>query len=200
MLRFLTLPASLCAFILATTAASRSIIPPPQRESIPEKNHLYESLLDNNQQLLSAPHDADFGLPTHRTSMPPPRHVNTMEHFDARENSVGVLFIRPADEETEVLHLWLPLGKRVYTRDSPVLPLHPETARLTTLITTTPSLASPEQLDRIECDVWLSTSNETPVQRKVSFSRRDELVRFAQDQDDKFWLGGGEVESYECHS
>lgn len=35
-------------------------------------------------------------------------------HLDAAPNSVGVLFTTSDDEE--VLHIWLPLGERVYTR------------------------------------------------------------------------------------
>ncbi|KAM3422138.1 hypothetical protein BST61_g2509 [Cercospora zeina] len=128
-----------------------------------------------------------------------------MEHFDARENSVGVIFTRAAGEG-EALHLWLPLGKRVYTRDYPVLPLHPVTAQMTTLITTNPSLAKLERLQSVNCELWTTATNAVAdprlricEARKVSFTRQDGLVHFAREKDDDFWLAGRELESYECH-
>jgi hypothetical protein len=87
--------------------------------------------------------------------------------------------------------------------------LHPLTARITALITSTPALASPEQVGGIECEVWTSSrrspeeeeEEEEEEERKwrVSFSRRDGVVRFARRDVGKFWLDGREVESYECH-
>lgn len=76
--------------------------------------------------------------------------------------------------------------------ESPILPLHPLRARITTRITSTPELSAAEQLERVWCDVWT-----TSEKRKVSFSKRDGLVHF--DGPGGFRLDGMEVESYECH-
>lgn len=40
--------------------------------------------------------------------------------FDAATNSVGVLFTRSMtnSDDEEIIHLWLPLGQKVYTRES----------------------------------------------------------------------------------
>jgi hypothetical protein len=159
-----------------------------------------------------------------RPSIPPPRTVTGSKHpFDAEENSVGVLFTTLDPSAPDVVHLWLPLDKIVSTSgfhpfqlkqniiadllapagDSPFLPLHPLTARITTFIHTRPELAAPELLDRIQCDVWTYSNRTETTSRterwKVSFSKKDGLVRFA-DERGPFWLGGKEVESYYCFS
>ena len=38
------------------------------------------------------------------------------QFLDARPNSIGVLLTTAGGEEEEVLHLWLPIGERVYSR------------------------------------------------------------------------------------
>jgi hypothetical protein len=55
--------------------------------------------------------------------LPPPRNINSDLHFDAQENSVGVLFTT-AESPDDVVHFWLPLGKTVYTRElQPYIPI-----------------------------------------------------------------------------
>ncbi|KAM0717397.1 hypothetical protein Q7P37_007249 [Cladosporium fusiforme] len=44
-------------------------------------------------------------------------------HLDAAPNSVGLLLISTGAQE--IAHVWLPLGKRVETRDTPTLPPPP---------------------------------------------------------------------------
>lgn len=104
---------------------------------------------------------------------------------------------------------------RIVTGDSPTLPSHPISARITTLINSSPEFATPERLDEIECAVHLHV-NETSAadsrweakfgKRKrpkkqapeaVLFRRGDGLVRLA-DVESEFWLNGAEVEAYEC--
>jgi hypothetical protein len=101
------------------------------------------------------------------------------------------------------------------TGDSINLPSHPISARITTLIRSSPEFATPERLDEIECAVHLHV-NETSAadsrweakfgRRKtpkkhaaetVLFRRGDGLVRLA-DVESEFWLNGAEVEAYEC--
>lgn len=101
------------------------------------------------------------------------------------------------------------------TGDSITLPSHPISARITTLIRSSPEFATPERLDEIECAVHLHV-NETSaadsrweakfgkrkspkkhVAGKVLFRRGDGLVRLA-DVESEFWLSGAEVEAYEC--
>jgi len=42
--------------------------------------------------------------------------LHTSQFLDASPNSIGVLLTTAGGEEEEVLHLWLPIGERVYTR------------------------------------------------------------------------------------
>ncbi|EME39942.1 hypothetical protein DOTSEDRAFT_27886 [Dothistroma septosporum NZE10] len=130
-------------------------------------------------------------------SVPPPQRLDTAYvpgyPFDARKNSVGVVF---ANRDGELRHLWLPLGKRVFVRDAPQLPLHPWTARISTLINTSPMLASPEMLEKVVCEA--STHGRRASRpRQIEFSKQDGCVAFA-DEEDRFWLGDVEVESYLC--
>ena len=88
--------------------------------------------------------------------------------------------------------------------DTPVLPLHPLTARITTMIASTPERASLEYLDEIECRLF--PAFDTPMQisdfsreppeeyAAVRFSKSDRLVNLA----DEFGPAGWEVEAYEC--
>lgn len=162
------------------------------------------------------------------------RPIRHTVHFDAAPNSVGLLLTSAGEQR--VKHVWLPLGKRIETRksshtpaslkarseltriatgDSPTLPSHPISARITTLIHSSPELATPERLDKIKCAVHLHV-NETSAadsrweakfgRRKkpkkqapeeVLFRRADGLVRLA-DVESEFWLNGAEVEAYEC--
>ncbi|KXS94360.1 hypothetical protein AC578_3180 [Pseudocercospora eumusae] len=102
----------------------------------------------------------------------------TSHYYDAAQNSVGVLFTT-AGTDVEVVHFWLPLGRKVFT--------------------------PPEELDRVWCEIWTAPNRTRgrnrgiPEQWKVSFSKTDGLVKFS-DGHDRFWLGGKEVESYQCHS
>lgn len=199
--------ALLTAFIVVLTSAS-----PIWSTEQPRAHTLKapQSLSDARQVLLAAP----------EVSIPPPQRVlepqSPIYRFDAQENSVGVLL---TDQGVDVMHFWLPLGRRVYTRmsarkpllgmsadlmvgDAPALPVHPFTARLTTLINTSPRHAAPEKLDQIQCEVWTHSLQSTRrgrriEQRSFSFAKRDGLVRFA-DEESPFWLKGQEVESYVC--
>ncbi|OQO12443.1 hypothetical protein B0A48_03085 [Cryoendolithus antarcticus] len=138
-------------------------------------------------------------------------------NFDAAPNSVGLLFT--TSNEDDLTHVWLPLGRRVYTRDDPRLPLRPQSARITTLIRSSPELATPEHLAKIRCTIIPVVNKTTLVERRwdarfgrvrasrereqrkardgVRFGRDDGLVRLAE-AGSAFWLGGGEVEAYEC--
>lgn len=109
MFQLLRLPAALCACILATASDARSII--PRRDDSIAQQHRETP---DGQQPLFISNDPK-AVPWHRYEIPPPQHVNVMEHFDARENSVGVIFTTASGED-EAVHLWLPLGKRVFTR------------------------------------------------------------------------------------
>lgn len=66
-----------------------------------------QSQQDAEQSLLAAP----------EVNVPPPQRVLEPQspnyRFEAQENSVGVLV---TDRGVDVMHFWLPLGRRVYTR------------------------------------------------------------------------------------
>ena len=55
---------------------------------------------------------------TYRT-LQQPSDLHTSSYLDAAPNSVGVLFTTAGGEEEEVIHLWFPLGARVYARSFP---------------------------------------------------------------------------------
>lgn len=55
--------------------------------------------------------------PPHSWADQPPDHHST--HLEPAPNSVGVLFT--AAEQEDIIHLWLPLGQKLYTRTSPLL-------------------------------------------------------------------------------
>lgn len=87
-------------------------------------------------------------------------------------------------------------GKRrkadAHTDDHPsLLPLKPLTARLTTLIHTSPEMAALEQVDMIRCTARKVLPREPRPRHGgedvVEFGRAEGLVRFE-----------GEVESWEC--
>ena len=63
------------------------------------------------------------------------------------------------------------------------------------MITSMPELAKPEEVERIECIIRTSSHGE---KRQVTFLKRHGLVDLGNYGN--FWLGGKEVESYECHS
>ena len=46
------------------------------------------------------------------------QRLHTSQFLDASPNSIGILLTTAGGEEEEVLHLWLPIGERVYTRTS----------------------------------------------------------------------------------
>ncbi|KAK4540897.1 hypothetical protein LTR36_008839 [Oleoguttula mirabilis] len=134
--------------------------------------------------------------PAHYTAAHKPKVQQPNTRLDAAPNSVGVLFTTADDEE--VSHMWLPLGKRVYTRDAPELPLHPLTARITTMIRSSPQVAAPEYLDRLVCEIHPrynhTAENPDPEAMFISISRGEGLVRL-DDADVMAWR---EVESYKC--
>ncbi|KAF2169653.1 hypothetical protein M409DRAFT_20066 [Zasmidium cellare ATCC 36951] len=188
-MKLLPVTAHVAVFLVLTSAKPIWPVDKPRTHIL----KAFQSLQDS-QQLLLAPPD---------TSIPPPQRVLEPQspnyRFEAQENSVGVLL---TDKTGEVKHFWVPLGRRVYTRDAPTLPVHPLTARITTLINTSPQLANPEKLDQIQCEVWTHSLQSTRrgkriEQRSFSFAREDGLIRFA-DEESPFWLRGQEVESYVC--
>jgi hypothetical protein len=44
------------------------------------------------------------------------QRLHSSPYFDPKPNSIGILFTTPGGEEEEVMHLWLPIGERIYAR------------------------------------------------------------------------------------
>jgi hypothetical protein len=44
------------------------------------------------------------------------QRLHSSPYLDAKPTSIGILFTTPGGEEEEVMHLWLPIGERIYTR------------------------------------------------------------------------------------
>ena len=168
-----------------------------------------------------------FSRPSPVKTPPQPflKKAHFSKYLDAAPNPIGLLLTTAGGKEEEVIHLWLPLGERVNTRvsdpimyhlpglpdllmplvgDSPFLPLHPLSARTTTMIADAPERASTEYFDAIKCKVYpafnavgqISDLSRKPPKEfaALSLSRADGLVHMA----DEFGVGEGEVEAYEC--
>ena len=58
--------------------------------------------------------------------------MHSSSFLDAVPNSIGILISTPGGEEEELLHLWLPIGERVYTR--PLLPSTPISSTTDTIM------------------------------------------------------------------
>ncbi|TKA60629.1 hypothetical protein B0A55_10588 [Friedmanniomyces simplex] len=197
----------LCSFLTAAAAASAKPIRHTHGQAIesPERRKSQQQQpLTSDGARAQAPAAYHWEAP-HLPSRPhqPSRHSS---HLDAAPNSVGMLFTTANhndDDASDVLHVWLPLGKRVFTRDEPYLPLHPVTARITTMIRSTPRIATPEHLEKILCRIYPrynltaeelegDLGDEGPLALEVR--RRDGLVHLA-GLSKRVWR---EVEAYEC--
>ena len=86
----------------------------------------------------------------------------------------------------------------LHAGDSPDLPLHPVTARITTMIHSSPQRAAPEYLDRVVCEIHpkynRTTDNQNPDAVIIRILIGDGLVRL-EDANVRPWK---EVESYMC--
>lgn len=75
--------------------------------------------LPRDRLVANAQAEAQHPMGDANQSIPPPVRIddsfNPSYPFDARESSVGVVF---ADRQGELRHLWLPIGKRVFVRES----------------------------------------------------------------------------------
>ena len=82
--------------------------------------------------------------------------------------------------------------------DSPELPLHPVTARITTMIRSTPEIATLEHLDRVFCMIYprYNSTQEIPAPDALAVlvRRADELVHVAEVSA-RPWK---DIESYLC--
>ncbi|KAK0334792.1 hypothetical protein LTS16_019574 [Friedmanniomyces endolithicus] len=194
------------AFLTAASAASAKPIRHPHYPVAVPSNQQQQLVQPATLRQYSPPHQAAQSQRRDQPHHPhqPGRHSSG--HLDAAPNSVGLLLTTANhndDDAAEVLHVWLPLGRRVYTRDDPYLPLHPVTSRVTTMIRSTPRIATPEHLENILCRIYPHynlTAEEVDGSRVVEghgpleVRRRDGLVHLA-DLGGRPWR---EVEAYEC--
>ncbi|KAI7374247.1 hypothetical protein KC336_g20257 [Hortaea werneckii] len=119
-------------------------------------------------------------------------------YLDAAPNTVGLLLTSAASDGVE--HLWFPLGRKIYTRDDPNLQLHPLTARITTMIRSTPEQASPEALELVVCEIYPAYNRTEEdeggdLSEAISVAKRDGMVRLAEVAGVRPWR---EVEAYKC--
>ncbi|KAI7236051.1 asparaginyl-tRNA synthetase [Hortaea werneckii] len=165
--------------ILACKAAITRFSSPPQ----PPTSHTHPG--NENQHFLVQ--DAAQQVTSHAPS----------GYLDAAPNTVGLLLTSAASDGAE--HLWLPLGRKIYTRDDPDLPLHPLTARITTMIRSTPEQASLEALELVVCEIYPTynrTNQETgDLSEVLSVSKQDGMVGLAEVAGVRPWR---EVEAYKC--
>lgn len=117
------LPSLLCSFLVLKTAKPVDLA----KWNIFQHQH-------QQQQQLQLQDAQQVPMAKEVEHIPPPETIPVPRRphyrFDAAENSVGVLM---TTHEEDVVHLWIPLGKRVFTRESSsfVLSL---LSRLTTLL------------------------------------------------------------------
>lgn len=82
------------------------------------------------------------------------------------------------------------------------LPLHPLTAHIIGAVDSEGMVVQPGDMQDVECAIypaWNRTLNpgKTAEDFMIRISVRDGVVDFVEDQQ-PFWLGGREVEAYEC--
>ncbi|THY51268.1 hypothetical protein D6C98_05701 [Aureobasidium pullulans] len=133
---------------------------------------------------------------------------HSTKHLDRVPRSAELLFT--ASDDDEIVHVWLPLGKRIYTRDYPVLPLHPTSARISNVLGVSTEVTARHKQQQVTCII--SAGNDSSERRfvardrgaklekmgvTVSFQEGDGVVRF--DGPKSIWhLERREVKSYEC--
>ncbi|KAK5721586.1 hypothetical protein LTR15_006175 [Elasticomyces elasticus] len=167
--------------------------------------HVYTAPLDVNIQQqpleLRPMHRPSSMQRPHQSYEPDP--PSSHSHLDAAPNSVGMIFTTTGNsDEDDVLHVWLPLGKRLETRDFAFLPLHPVTARITTMIHSTPQIANREHLEEIVCLLYPRYNQTADASDRgtmddplaIEIRRRDDLVHLPH-LSERPWK---EIEAYEC--
>ncbi|KAG9634675.1 hypothetical protein KCU64_g15325, partial [Aureobasidium melanogenum] len=78
-------------------------------------------------------------------------------------DSVELLFT--ASDDDEMIHVWLPLGKRVSTQsvgDYPVLPLHPTSARIVNVLGSSTKASVRRKHQQVTC-VIMTIANESKL-------------------------------------
>ncbi|KAL2356118.1 hypothetical protein BJ546DRAFT_969950 [Cryomyces antarcticus] len=153
--------------------------------------------LDTQQPLLHAATDVS------------PFSQTKSQYLDATTNTIGIEFTTAGDHELR--RVWLPLGKRISPRDVAALPVHPATARITTVTTSGEHSTLEQQTNRVLCLVHPLPSPEErstqahdgrSIDRNTALSvrmrRAHGLVNFEEGAS-RWFLAGREVESYECY-
>ena len=142
---------------------------------------------------------------------------SSSSYLDPSSDSVA-LVLETVDQP---VRLWLPLRQSVYTRtsflsffhnsrdipsdlllgDAPELPLHPFTAELVTIATTSIE-ADGVDLDSVVCKIWPRAGKtadgvDHAEPSAIEIRRVDGRVQLEVGAL-AYWLGGREVEAYEC--
>ncbi|KAK4956997.1 hypothetical protein LTR66_013284 [Elasticomyces elasticus] len=139
----------------------------------------------------------------------PATSAHISQHLDPRPNTVGLALTTAGTNG--VIHVWVPIGQRISPRDWPVLPSHPSTARIISLIINATPADTQELLQRVVCVVHPTkklTHRKLHQTRKecsdlngglaVSFQKSDRTVDFT-NQSGRWWIANAEVDSYECY-
>ncbi|THX99231.1 hypothetical protein D6D03_07339 [Aureobasidium pullulans] len=133
---------------------------------------------------------------------------HSTKHLDRVPRSAELLLT--ASDDDEMVHVWLPLGNRIYTRDYPVLPLHPTSARISNVLGVSTEVTARRKQQQVTCIISAgSDSSERGFVARdrgaklwkmgvtVSFQEGDGVVKFVGPK--AMWhLEGREVKSYEC--
>lgn len=88
-----------------------------------------------------------------------------------------------------------------------MLPSDPVLAKITTMTTSQPQLATPETLALIECTIYPHINETGKIvkgdgrhatqMRSVAFRTADGYVQLASSSS-RFWIGGYQIDSVEC--
>ncbi|CAD0107056.1 unnamed protein product, partial [Aureobasidium uvarum] len=147
-------------------------------------------------------------LPLHLPGFGDQKPLLSVRHHHAALPSIQVLDRIPrsaellftASDDDEMIHIWLPLEKRIYTRDYPVLPLHPASARIINVLGISAKISARHKQQQVTCIIKAGANRsqfQTPTELDVVFREGDGGLRL-DEADSPLCLKGREVESYEC--
>ncbi|CAD0082712.1 unnamed protein product, partial [Aureobasidium vineae] len=120
------------------------------------------------------------------------------QHLERVLRSAELLFT--ASDDDEMVHVWLPLGRRIDTRDYPVLPSHPASARIINVLGFSTRTSARRKQQQTTCIIKaVKDRSQHQGQRELDavFQDGDGGVRL-DEAGSPLCLIGREVESYEC--
>ncbi|KAI5204120.1 hypothetical protein E4T39_03795 [Aureobasidium subglaciale] len=140
-----------------------------------------------------------------------PLHLPVFSGQQYRRPDAGsVELLLTASDDDELTHIWLPLKQRIFTRDYPVLPLHPTSVGISNVHGLSTKFLPWHKREQVVCRTTVKADVKAHVpigdipspeslreDGVVLFRERDGVVKL-DSADSAWYLAGREVESYEC--